>query len=526
MAFGDAVVINGIPSRIYTGVETEFTVTTYAGASAGVMVQGQFAFPETDYTAWYYETSGDQAGQWVQFTGNTFGPEGGFPFTDGLTSYFKVQFNEAVSGNLDIQIVAVSGGEVVCSASAMMAVVEGTTIEAFNALVAQGGVVDMTCDVQGQVNINNSVVINGNGYMLRGNILMDASSTTEPYSVAINNLDMVQWDNSPKENKTYQYGIHSQNQGPDGFRPVNITLQGCKFSVYQKKGIYMTNPQTFVMNGCTIGDVATLPMNSPNTYGDYAVDLNICGIENAVVSVVGNTFTSACGGIGALKVTQRGGVGLTDDVNTDISATTSATIQSLTVSNNDFSGITTDIADVVIGSSPNSSGTARTWCTAYDSVIDSSGETQVKVRGSSAGDMLFTMPDDTMLTIKGTPVAGASSVSPLAVTATEGVTFSGVERADVTLDIPIDWITPDGGVVGGGMLGFRRYIIRCENLPYTSGGVALPDTDFEPVAIIGASAQGGIMAYWNSETEKVQFYRDGAEATGSVVDLTLVFIGH
>lgn len=101
----------------------------------------------------------------------------------------------------------------------------------------------------------------------------------------------------------------------------------------------------------------------------------------------------------------------------------------------------------------------------------------------------------------------------------------GETQGGATANEPTPWIMPEGGAIGVGLMGMRRLIMRNASVAYTEGGFDLPIRGFEPVCIVGAMAEGGVDAYYNSTTRKIQFYRGGTEVTGTITDVTLIIVG-
>ena len=109
-----------MPDEFVIGVETEFSVSTTKGDWTGtslVLGTGSFeGIPGVDYNIWYKEVND---GQWHVLDGSTFGPSTGFPLMDA-TSEFKVQFINAGTYDLTVQIVTADTGDVVCEAEAVV----------------------------------------------------------------------------------------------------------------------------------------------------------------------------------------------------------------------------------------------------------------------------------------------------------------------------------------------------------------------------------------------------------------------
>lgn len=85
-----------------------------------------------------------------------------------------------------------------------------------------------------------------------------------------------------------------------------------------------------------------------------------------------------------------------------------------------------------------------------------------------------------------------------------------------------EWDVIGGGQVGSGFHGFRRLILRKPVLDYIAGGVEIDVTDV--VALVSVSAKGGLMGYYDTETNKVLLYRGTKEATGTLEDVSIVLL--
>nr|WP_243253452.1 hypothetical protein [Clostridium sp. BSD2780061688b_171218_E8] len=104
-----------LPDTFAVGQPTEFTVTSHGQTTLGA-VKGYFSYDADKVKKLeYYETFNDAG--WRELTGDSFGPESGFPLTDGATSRFRVTFKEAGEFEASIQLKAVTGGAVVAQAT-------------------------------------------------------------------------------------------------------------------------------------------------------------------------------------------------------------------------------------------------------------------------------------------------------------------------------------------------------------------------------------------------------------------------
>lgn len=251
--------------------------------------------------------------------------------------------------------------------------------------------IDLASNITGSVNIpaGSNLTINGNGKTITGGIQFAAtiSGSNNTTHVSISNLTL-------DGNNTSTYGLISQNQNTT---PVQLYLDLYNVTVkdFVNKGAYFTNVQSLTINDCTFTNNAT---SGTDWYkGDYAVDVNLIGIQNSVITIDNSTFDGVVGGKGAIKVTQRG---TENDVMTDIpyyydggqrTGNPAASIQLLSIENNNFDGVvpkggSTYMGDVIKGSSPNADGTARSAAGEFPYVLVAGGSqpTSLFVRGSAA----------------------------------------------------------------------------------------------------------------------------------------------
>ncbi len=204
-----------------------------------------------------------------------------------------------------------------------------------------------------------SYTIDGGNFTVNYSFNLDATAS-ENSSLKVTNLIM-DGDNS------LGMAITSQNQST---KPNELTLSVTNSTIrnYKSKGLYLTNIKNLLIDNVKFNDLATTTQTWCT--GDYALDVNLIGVQNAEITIKNSTFAGHSGGNSPIKVTQRGGF---DDINTDIPyykeghSNTPASIKSLVVENCDFTDVTGNSkGDVIIGSSPNDDGTARTSATLYN----------------------------------------------------------------------------------------------------------------------------------------------------------------
>lgn len=308
----------------YTKVMNDFA--RYMGALYRVAdtVKG-VSFEGTAYT---WDEKGTLKGSnWVDADGNTL--------VSSMKSYILANFGGDGATTFDVPLTLTDGADASVGMvyRAVFGDGEGTvqTIDTVNAMLEGGQDVTFLNDIEGTVRVRNGTTIDGAGFALRGGIVLDAESSEDVYDVTIKGMTI---------EGTGQYGIIGQNQTAGAVRPVRLTLEGVTVNGCARNAVYVTNAKAFVMTSCTVGTEGTAMTG-------YGVDLNLCGVEDATISIVGNTFGQACADVGAVKVSQRGGVGLTDDVNDDILNTVSATISSCEIRDNDFSAMDREVDPAV-----------------------------------------------------------------------------------------------------------------------------------------------------------------------------------
>lgn len=270
--------------------------------------------------------------------------------------------------------------------------VHETLQEAIAAVGATEATFTFTKDETGNVTIpvGAKYTIEGAGHILNGTITADAKSEGETH-LTVNGLTM-------DGGGALDWAIGSKNQETTPPR-LYLTVTNSSIQNYKSKGVYLTNVQQLVMNNVKFNDNATTEQTKIN--GDYALDVNLIGIQDATISITNTTFKGHSGGNAPIKVTQRGGA---DDIMTDIpyyyntegegdsekpttpTGKPAASIASLTIENCDFTDVTGNSkGDVIIGSSPNADGTARSSASQFPVRVVASADKSVKlyVRGTT-----------------------------------------------------------------------------------------------------------------------------------------------
>ena len=244
--------------------------------------------------------------------------------------------------------------------------------------------VKLTENLTGVTNIpvGKSIVIDGQGKTINGQIKCVATGTGNS-NVTLKNMSLDGVDSG------FTYGILSQNQTDEGQMECNLTLENVNISGYTSKAIYGTNIKTLNITGGKIENCAIGEMDTPNTKGDYAIDLNLCAVQGTVVVIDGVTFAGDLGQKAAIKITQRGGA--SDAGASDIPKNVGeADIASVTIQNCDFTASTTEV-DFRIGTD-NKTG-AGTVNSTGNYPVSLTGNTEMVVQSAYLeGEPTLTVP--------------------------------------------------------------------------------------------------------------------------------------
>ena len=198
------------------------------------------------------------------------------------------------------------------------------------------------------------LTIDANGAKL-GAIKFAASGTTGSKLTVKNAL-------IDSEASSSSYGITSQNQTATGQVDLELTLENTTINGFKSKGLYLTNTKKLVVKNCKFVDCASGEMDQPNSRGDYAIDLNLCAVQDAVVEITNCTFEGDCGKKACIAVKARGGA--SDEGASDIpKELDEATIKSVTLIGNSF--LSTSPADYSVGSSSKTEGDVVNTTAAY-----------------------------------------------------------------------------------------------------------------------------------------------------------------
>lgn len=181
--------------------------------------------------------------------------------------------------------------------------------------------------------VGKNIVIDGGNHTLYGGIECAATATTQvaaedadtpTTSLTVKNLTM-------DGQGTTTFGIKSQNQTNSGQMDLKLTVENCTIQNYPGKALYLTNTKELNVKNCTFKNNAT---GATSVTGDFTIDLNLCAVQDAAITIEGCTFEGEYGNTAPIKVAQRG----TNDGSNpdDIQCTTTADVQTLTIKNCTF----------------------------------------------------------------------------------------------------------------------------------------------------------------------------------------------
>ena len=264
---------------------------------------------------------------------------------DGQTKLWYIQNKSIVSvGSVDtvVHTVATDGDYTTLSAAIAAAKAGDTLVlgEDFAEDVTLADGADLTIDANGSK---------------IGAIKMTASGTAGS-KLTVKNAVL------DSESSSSEYGILSQNQTSADQVNLELVLEDCTINGFKSKGLYLTNAKKLIVKNCKFVDCASGEMDQPNTRGDYAIDLNLCAVQDAVVEITNCTFEGECGKKACIAIKARGGASDKDasDIPKDVDE---ATIKSVTLVGNSF--LSNSPADYSVGSSSNNEGDVVNTKAAY-----------------------------------------------------------------------------------------------------------------------------------------------------------------
>ena len=159
---------------------------------------------------------------------------------------------------------------------------------------------------------------------------------------------------------------------------ADITLENVKVSDYNKKGLYFTNVKNLTLKNCTFENCAGSEMDDPNTYGDYVVDLNLCGVKDTVVNIENCTFNDNKAKKSNIKIAARGGE--SDEAASDIPKNVGeATVKSVSISGCTFTATPEDVQDFTIGTDSKTEGKEDVNTSGAYAVTITNNTTETKV---------------------------------------------------------------------------------------------------------------------------------------------------
>ena len=149
--------------------------------------------------------------------------------------------------------------------------------------------------------------------------------------------------------------IVSAEQTTTEIKPMTIILENVYIKGYIGKAIYITNGAEIVLKNCTIEDCATMASDTRKHSGDYAVDINLVGVNNKNINITSCVFNNPRATYGELRIAKRGG--LSDAGSSEIPVGISeAEIVNVTIENNNFKSSAYNRGIITIGTKSFTSG--------------------------------------------------------------------------------------------------------------------------------------------------------------------------
>ena len=221
----------------------------------------------------------------------------------------------------------------------------------------------------------NNTVLDGAGHTIYGSIGADCIlNDDESPTVKVEIKDLTLNGDRKGTIASLSQGINVQNQRGNNdssasednqIRFLDLSLDGCKITNFTWKGLYLTNTERLVVNNCEFENIATVEEDIKS--GDHAIDVVLVEVQGAEIAITNNKFIGHVGANASIQIQQRGSDN-TDDQATDMDPQVNATINSVLISGNDFSKVTSTDVDIRLGSWPKT-GDERTYSKAFPSTI-------------------------------------------------------------------------------------------------------------------------------------------------------------
>ena len=216
------------------------------------------------------------------------------------------------------------------------------------ALSAEDHTITLLQDITKDISIaaGSTLTIEGSGKTLYGTINCVAASGEHAdqtnTNLTLNNLTV---DGDTDRNGTADKSIliTSQNQSATVVSGLNLTMINCtvqnsKAGVSGGQGLYLTNVKNLTIDDCTFTNCGGI---------NYAIDLNLVAVQDAVISITNTRFEGNCGASGPIKVAERG---TGDGTEADDITGARASVKSLTISGCTFNNSNPILGgDIVLG---------------------------------------------------------------------------------------------------------------------------------------------------------------------------------
>ena len=203
---------------------------------------------------------------------------------------------------------------------------------------------DETKDIS--IAAGSTLTIEGSGKTLYGTVNCSVASGDDANqtntNLTLNNLT-VDGDTNRDGTADKSILITSQNQSATVVSGLNLTMTNCtvqnsKAGVSGGQGLYLTNVKNLTIDDCTFTNCGGI---------NYAIDLNLVAVQDAVISITNTRFEGNCGASGPIKVAERG---TGDGTEADDITGARASVKSLTISGCTFNNSNPILGgDIVLG---------------------------------------------------------------------------------------------------------------------------------------------------------------------------------
>lgn len=212
-----------------------------------------------------------------------------------------------------------------------------------------------------QLAAGRNLTVDGSGYTITGAIVCKTTAQADT-KLEVRNATL-------DGEVTSGFAVQSQDQTQQAGRcHLDLKLENCTVKNYTKKGVYLTNVDKLSLVDCVFDNCASDSMDDPNTVGDYVVDLNLVGVNDADIEIKNCKFSNNKAKKANIKIAARGGASDADASDMP-KGVAESTVQNVSISGCTFENNDSNAVDFNIGTTSKTEGDVENTTGAYPVTI-------------------------------------------------------------------------------------------------------------------------------------------------------------